>query len=104
MSTKALRYNDSKPDYTFAERSLLDGLSRGMVYGASKYARDNWKLSIGTEDHDSFQHGTIQSMLRHIMAVAAGELVDEESGNLHMDHVACNVMMWLTYQENKNDV
>jgi hypothetical protein len=101
---ESLRYNRGKPDYTFTEPAILEAISRGMTYGASKYARDNWKLSIGGPEHDTFQKSHMESMLRHIYAVAQGEMIDKESGNAHMDHVACNVMMWLTYEEAKHDI
>lgn len=104
---KALRYNTDKPDYTFITRSIMDALARVMTYGAKKYARDNWKLSLGTEHHEQFQSDIIKSLLRHAHAINDGELIDEESGLRHMDMVASNAMMWSTYQDHKeqaNDV
>ncbi len=102
--SKALRYNEGKPDHTYLEEEVRDGIAKVMEYGATKYSRDNWKNSINTESHDQFQHDIVASLLRHAFAVASGDLVDDESGQSHMAHVACNAMMWMAYQERRDDV
>ena len=94
MSTKALRYNDGKTDWTLIDWESIEPLAKVMMYGAKKYTtlerdgRDNWKLKCD----DPMQH--IQSAFRHLIAIASGEEIDSESGERHSGHVIANMMMY----------
>lgn len=104
VRVEALRYDEGKPDFTYLEKELREGVANVMAYGAQKYSRDNWKKSINTEKHDEYMQSILGCLLRHAYAIAEGEGVDEESGQSHMAHVATNAMMYLAYQERRNDV
>lgn len=88
MSKKALRHNEGKPDWTLLDFEALLPLVEGMMYGATKYERDNWK----NECEDPNQH--IQSAFRHLTAISQGEEIDPESGVRHSGLVMCNMMMY----------
>ena len=89
---KSDRYSDGKRMLQLVEQSFVDGVADVLTMGAEKYAPDNWKLSKGTPDHDQFVNDRIGSLLRHLSAYRSGEMIDEESGLPHLDHIACNIM------------
>jgi len=95
--TKALRYNEGKVDLTFLEGEFLRGVAKVFMQGAEKYSRDNWKKSIGAPEHQEYRDSILQSLLRHVLAVMDGELIDPESGQTHLAHVGANVQMMMTY-------
>jgi hypothetical protein len=65
-------------------RALVEGASRAMVYGANKYARNNWRKG--------FPHTELMDcLLRHAFAWLSGEDCDAESGLHHFDHIAANI-------------
>lgn len=101
---KALRYDVGKLDFTYLEKELREGVAKVMAYGAQKYYRDNWKMSINSDKHDEYMQSILGCLLRHAYAIVDGEDTDEESGQSHMAHVATNAMMYLAYQERRNDV
>lgn len=68
-------------------------LNRVMHYGATKYARDNWKL--GLPDHPKYA----EACIRHLGAHIRGDIFraeDEESGLPHLGHALfyCFVSWW----------
>lgn len=83
--TKAMRYNDGKPQLSY----LLDfpfavtAFARVCEKGAEKYARDNWKK--GREVRE-----TIDSLLRHVSEFQNGHDIDVETGCLHVAHAMWN--------------
>ena len=85
---KALRYNEGKLDWTLLDFDSIAPAVKVMTFGATKYARENWKLPCD----DPKQH--IQSAIRHLLAITKGEEVDPESGERHSGHVICNMMMY----------
>lgn len=85
---KALRYDDGKLDWTLLDFDSLVPAVKVMTYGAKKYDRNNWKLPLD----DNQQH--IRCAFRHLIAIAQGQEIDEESGERHSGHVICNMMMY----------
>ena len=83
----ALRYNQGKPQLSFVLgfRKALGALARVFEQGAIKYERDNWKKG-GKPDAEY-----IDSALRHMAALADGELYDPDTGCLHAAHVMWNM-------------
>lgn len=59
-------------------------------YGQTKYAAWNWTRGMPWS-------AVIGSCARHLLAMAAGEAHDPESGLPHRGHVFCNVVMLRTY-------
>lgn len=90
---EARRFNKDKIALTMYSPIALIGTCRVLTYGKKKYstpdydARDNWRKGSGL----SFTE-TIDSLLRHITLLLAGQERDEESGELHVDHIGANTM------------
>lgn len=64
--------------------SFIESLAKVLTRGAIKYTKDgvpgdhNWKLSLNTDDHDSFVYDRTESLLRHYLSSKKGELLDPE--------------------------
>ena len=99
---KALRFNQGKPDWTLLDYESLLPAVNVMTFGATKYARENWKLPVD----DPKQH--LQSAMRHLIAMIQGQEIDfdsncedckrgsckSHSGERHSGHIICNMMMY----------
>jgi Domain of unknown function (DUF5664) len=72
----------------------LEQVCRVFAFGASKYARDNYKLAPGLP-----LENYIQSMWRHTVSYLRGEELDTDSGLPNLAHLACNCFMYLWTQE-----
>jgi len=68
----------------------LSGVARVLAFGAAKYAPRGWERGI--------QYSRIfAAAQRHAAYVAAGELVDAESGQAHESHFWCNVLFLVVF-------
>lgn len=85
------RYNDDKPDYSLIPMHLLEGTARVFMYGKKKYAAWNWAKGMAWCVPYS-------CALRHLFAWFRGEEIDPESGQSHLDHVICNILMLKHYE------
>jgi hypothetical protein len=65
---------------------LIEGVAKVIDFGISKYKEDSWKT---VKNGKNRYYG---ALLRHLIAYRKGELIDEESGLPHLDHIATNVM------------
>lgn len=63
------------------------GVANVLTFGATKYARGNWKLAT-EEDRDRLK----DSLMRHIYAYLSGEVLDPETNQSHLYHATCNLM------------
>lgn len=93
---QALRYNEGKPEYSMLDLKCLEQCVRVLEFGAKKYARNDWKKGMPTSK-------IIDSMLRHLACLLAGEAVDSESGLTHLGHIQCNAM-FLGNKKNEQDI
>lgn len=67
-------------------RALL-GIGMCITFGTTKYPKsDNWKLVDGA--FTRYQ----DSLMRHYTKFLAGEIVDKETGILHLCHMAWNTL------------
>jgi hypothetical protein len=82
----SMRFNEGKPHYGYIHFKSLLPMVRVLEYGAKKYDLDNWK----NPPKDKDEH--LQSMLRHLIALLDGEVIDHESGLPHIGHIMCNAM------------
>lgn len=89
---QALRYNTGKSKLSYTPVALMEGASRAMVYGATKYERNNWRKGFP-------QTEVMDCLLRHAMAWLEGQDCDEESQLHHFDHIAANVAFLLHMQK-----
>jgi hypothetical protein len=70
-----------------------------LVFGAKKYAPNNWKKGYKLT-------GCANSLYRHIKLLANGERFDEETGISHYGHILCNLMFmsyYVDYQPTQDD-
>ena len=63
----------------------LEPLVEVLMFGATKYSKDNWKKGQAITE-------LLGSLFRHIIAFQNGEDLDEESGKSHIGHAMCNLM------------
>ena len=86
--------DNGKLRFSLLPIAALKGMMRAFLYGAKKYGDGNWR---NCEDPDRYYDACI----RHLMAWKAGELIDEESGNFHLDHAIASLAMLIGLLEPK---
>ncbi len=84
--SEAKRYNEGKVPLSLVleSKAAMEGLARVFEMGAKKYGRDNWKKGFPDDTV------IIDSLMRHTLKAASGEVLDEESGLPHADHIQAN--------------
>jgi hypothetical protein len=85
MADKAMRHNDGKLKYSMLDLTCLGPAVEVLMFGAKKYARDNWKRGLPISE-------VLDSLLRHVAAIQRGEFIDPESGLSHIGHIQCNAL------------
>ena len=86
---EGLRYNKGKIDLTQISPVSQRCESLVFMYGAAKYAKNNWKKFKSTEQaaFDEF----LQCAKRHIMNYEEGQWLDAESQQVHLAHAVWNL-------------
>lgn len=85
MTNNTFKKNDGgKARYDLVPPSLMRGVAEVLTFGAQKYDAHNWK---NVPDADRYT----AALYRHLEAWREGEVVDEESGMLHLWHAATNL-------------
>lgn len=92
----AERKNSGKPQLSYIALDCMEDAARVMEFGAKKYARNNWRKGMQLTK-------ILDSLLRHLAALAKGEMIDPESGLPHVGHIQCNAM-FLGNPNNVNDI
>ena len=77
-----IKYDDGKPDLSMVSLELMEEVAYVRMFGAKKYARDNWKLGFKVTR-------SCAAALRHIFKFLSGETIDPESGRSHLAHAVC---------------
>jgi hypothetical protein len=90
--SEGVKHDGGKPAMDLLPAEALITTARVFTFGASKYGRRNWENGI------VFSR-VFAAMMRHMWAWWRGEDVDPESGESHLHHAACCVMMLQTYVE-----
>lgn len=91
--SEGIKHDSGKPNYSYLEPSMLEGVTHVFDFGARKYSRDNWKkLDNGVERF-------FNAALRHLLAINAGQTYDEESGLPHIDHAITSLLMAVWHSE-----
>ncbi len=84
--SKGTKHDANKPDYTLIPKEAKDAMARAFSYGAAKYGRGNYKSGIE-------YLRLVAACDRHLTAWVAGEDIDPESGNSHIDHALASLAM-----------
>lgn len=87
MSNKvqADRFNEGKPQWSLVSFKDIEPMVRVLEYGCIKYDAHNWKKGLPVTE-------TLDSLMRHVIALLHGEDNDPESGLPHIGHIQCNAM------------
>jgi hypothetical protein len=88
------KFDNGKLDWTLMPFSALEDAIKVLMFGASKYSRENWKLVADGERRYK------AAGLRHMIASAGGEEFDPETGIRHTAHAMVNLLFaeWLRQQ------
>lgn len=99
---QVVKADSGKPNLSLVPKEIIYEIEKVRAFGVQKYKEpDNWKKVELKRYH--------QALLRHTLAVWDDlQAVDEESGCLHLSHIACNIafILWLLkkgeqYEEQK---
>jgi hypothetical protein len=93
MTDKAIKKDEGKPQIHLLPPQALLGISRIMTFGIGKYSEYNYRKGDGlkwTRVYDACQ--------RHLIAWLMGEDIDPESGENHLYHAGCCIMMLIDLQ------
>lgn len=82
---KSIKNDTDKFDPTMLTIEMIELVSRVRMFGAKKYARNNFKIS-------GFKYTrSLAAALRHIYQFLNGEDNDPESGLSHLGHAICSL-------------
>lgn len=79
---------DGKAPLDYLEPAADEEISWAVFHGAQKYGRRNYK---GVEMRMTTYIGAME---RHIAALKRGEMIDRDSGRLHIGHIGACVHVW----------
>ncbi len=82
---EGIKFDQTKPRMDLLSADFLFGVARVLTYGAKKYSDRNY---LGLD-----KSRVIAAAMRHLVAYMGGEENDPETGESHLYHAACNMMM-----------
>ncbi len=80
----AVKHDQGKPDLSMVSYELVEQVALVRMFGAKKYARNNWKKGF-------LVTRSCAAALRHIFLFLRGETNDSESGLSHLAHAVCSL-------------
>jgi hypothetical protein len=86
----ALKHDQDKPRMELLPLTAVQEVAKVMTFGAEKYAAHGWKSLENAEERYT------GALLRHLVKIQEGELIDPDSGLPHIAHVTCN-SLFLTH-------
>jgi len=92
--TSAIKKDDGKIKMHLLPPKALEGIAKIMTYGAKKYNAYNYKQGKGLN-----WDRLLSACMRHLNAWNSGEDIDPESGENHLFHAGCCIMMLIDLQE-----
>lgn len=93
---QALKDDKHKLRYDLVPPVELEGMVKVLTFGSIKYGPNNWQ-----EADKAFVDRVLAANMRHEAEIRKGNLIDEESGELHAYHMMCNSMFLAWYSNNK---
>lgn len=94
VSAVGNKLDANKPKVSLIPSEAILEMAKAFTYGAAKYEADNFKKGIA-------YRRLIDATLRHVLAIADNEDVDQESGNLHVGHALASLAMLCYMMKNK---
>ena len=94
---EAKKFDQNKLRMDLLPFTALEGCAQILTFGSKKYGDRNWEN--GSPDFIQRLQG---ALLRHFSKYMQGDLVDKESGMLHMKHVATVALMILELELKHN--
>lgn len=92
-----IKYDSDKNRLELLSVIAMQGTAAVLTHGAAKYGAHNWRKGLSWSR-------LIGSTLRHLLAFASGDYVDEESKLPHIDHVAANIMFLQEFYRTRKDL
>lgn len=86
-NNKAKKFDNGKAPITLIPSEFLLGTANVFAFGAKKYGAHNYRLGLA-------HSRCIDAAMRHLLAIAAGEEIDPESGLPHVYHASCSLAMY----------
>lgn len=96
MKMKADRFNEGKLKWGLVHWPSIEPLVSVLMFGAEKYAPNNWKKGLDLEE-------ILESAQRHLISLFNGEENDSESKLSHAGHIMCNMMFYIYFKNNKKN-
>ena len=90
MEDSGKKFDEDKNRLDLIPPAATEGIGLVLTFGSKKYAPYNWTKGIKYSK-------ILAAIKRHLLAIEYGEDTDEESGLLHIDHIACNAAFLQTY-------
>lgn len=78
---EGIKHDQGKLDYTLLPFKALEEVVEVLGFGTIKYGRNNWQ-KVERQRY-------VAAAFRHLIAIAKGEVLDEESGKSHAAHLTC---------------
>lgn len=93
-----VKHDQGKPDLTMIPYEALEEIAKVLMFGASKYGKNNWKKGISTTR-------LAGAALRHLGSWCDGVDLDSESNLNHLTHSATNLLMliWMLKHKPEQD-
>jgi len=85
---KAIKNDNGKTRMDLLPPKALDGIAKIFTFGAKKYNDYNYKNGKGLDWCRPYA-----ALMRHMIAWNDGEDIDQESGESHLYHAGCCIMM-----------
>lgn len=89
------RYNIGKLRWALVWFPAVEEMLQVLEAGAIKYAPENWKKGLHEQE-------TLESTMRHLVALFNGEYRDPETGLPHWAHIMCNMMFFSFHHRHKS--
>lgn len=88
--TEGRKYDHGKIKYGLVPPASLEAIAKALTHGAQKYSANNWK-SV-----EPYRY--LDAAFRHLQSARLGEIIDEDSGQLHLALATTNLIFLLEKQ------
>jgi len=85
------KFDYGKTRWDLIPWDCVEQVAEILTFGADKYDANSWQKV------DDAESRYFSALLRHLIAYQQGEDLDQESGKLHLSHVATNALFLLWF-------